>query len=753
MLKLKISQKSLLFFLAVSLIPLLVVTLYWFRLAQTSLRSAAASQESLLTTGAVTAVDQFLTDKVNLLIIHSQTSNIESFSLAGATKDLTNLTKQDADIEQVTLADSSGKELAAVNQDGSTPSLQNISNSDAFRATTFLSGKEYISPVNFDSKQQPFITIAVPLVTFDTSQSLSDLSTSEQNLIRSSQGIKGVLIAKINLSSLWHSVLSQKLGQNGYAFVVDSQGTLIAYPDSKFLATHHDLHADTQVSAFINNPTTPPAPTITNSEKGVQVLSSYQMVPRTEWGVIAEEPTSSIFADANHVATTGTAIFGVVALAVVGMSFVFSRRLTRPIKQLVVGAEMISQGKLDTRINSHEQDEIGVLANTFNAMAVNLDLMVQRARADSAKVNVILDNVGEGVIAVDKDGTILVANVAGAVLAGGLPQNVIGHQFSDLFHLTKTRKPFSPSLTTTTLYKDVTLAGVNGRVHYLDVLANHIINDPMGITAIFTIIDRTDERELESMKLDFVSMAAHELRTPMTAIRGYLNIILGEETEALPAETLGRLQKIQSSSTQLVGLINNLLNVSKIERGTMTLHLDKIDINQIAQNAISDQQFSASAKNITMTYQGTAEPTYILGDNLAIMEVINNLVSNAINYTDNLGHIEILLENTPEGITLSVKDDGVGISANAQERLFTKFYRVHGGLTSGSGGTGLGLYISRSIVEQHEGIISCQSMEGEGSTFTVKLPHFDNDKYTGIINQRPVNLKKSHGWTTKNTTR
>jgi signal transduction histidine kinase len=424
-----------------------------------------------------------------------------------------------------------------------------------------------------------------------------------------------------------------------------------------------------------------------------------------------------------------------------------------PIKELASSAARISQGQLDARVAVQSNDELGLLSEAFNHMAANLAHTLQQVVADSNRANVILNNVSEGILALDEQGQIVLANSSAAVLIGDLPHTIVGKSVQSLYQWTVNGAPFRPSLTEIGVYPDVVLTSLHKRVHYVDVLVNPIKEDPNGIRSIVTILDRSQERELENMKVDFVSMAAHELRTPMTSIRGYVDLIQ-RDTDFTPPDTIrDYISHIESSSVQLVGLINNLLNVSRIERGTLTLHRDKVDWAQVVQQSIADQQFAAKTKSVELTYEGPEQGVYIFADQLAISEIINNLVSNAINHTLEGGHVTVRVEASPTGVKTQVIDDGVGIPHDSLPFLFTKFYRARHSLTSGSGGTGLGLFISRSIAELHEGTIAAESEEGKGATFTVELPPFDEEKYNEHTKLRVGNVTQNHGWIIKNTAR
>lgn len=748
-----IRRKLLVLLLAVSLVPLALVSVYWYRTTQNNLRSDAESQQQLLAQSDTYRVNQYMTDKVNALIIHSQATSVQALYVPAATKDLTALIQQDSDIEQLSLANQSGKVVVNLDRKGNLPTGANVSTDDAFRATTYLAGKEYISPVHYNSQGQPIVTIAAPLIQYTSGQQLASLSTADASQIRSASEIYGVLTETVNLNSLWRTVLAHSNGMEGYAYVVDSQGTLIGYPDTTFQASHKDLSHAAPVAAFLASPAAGAHPATMTSERGIKVLSSYGQVTRTGWGVITEVPLTTVFANANQVARLGAFIVLLAAVLVVALSYFVSRRVATPIKALASGAARISAGQLDTRVTVQSNDELGILSRSFNQMAANLASTLQQVVAESTRANVILNNVAEGILALDGEGRVVLANSSVAGMIDDSAANIVGKPLSALYQWTANAKTFEPSLSEVGAYQEVVLTSLNKRVHYVDVLINPIRDDPTGIRSIVTILDRSKERELENMKVDFVSMAAHELRTPMTSIRGYVDLIQREADFTPPDSIRDYIDHIESSSVQLVGLINNLLNVSRIERGTLTLRRDKVDWAEIVQKSIVDQQFAAKAKSIELTYEGPERGVYIFADGLAMSEVINNLLSNAINHSLSDGHVTVRIEMTSQGVKTTVVDDGVGIPRESLPYLFTKFYRARRSLTSGSGGTGLGLYISRSIAELHDGSISVDSDEGKGATFTVELPPFDEEKYNEHNKLRVGNITQNHGWIIKNTAR
>jgi signal transduction histidine kinase len=242
---------------------------------------------------------------------------------------------------------------------------------------------------------------------------------------------------------------------------------------------------------------------------------------------------------------------------------------------------------------------------------------------------------------------------------------------------------------------------------------------------IFTFHDVTDERELERMKLDFVSMAAHELRTPLTAIRGYLSL-LGEEMEQkLTGDERMFLTRSVIGANQLSSLIENLLNVSRIERGALKLDVAPISINRLLVGVIDSVAKMGSEKHIAIDFAPLKpEKQLVMADHFRLAEVVTNLLTNAISYSPTKTTITITVNAlaAERMMRIAVKDEGEGIPEEAMSHLFTKFYRVSSKLSQGSKGTGLGLFIAKSIVEAHHGKIWVESTAGEGSTFSFTVP-------------------------------
>jgi len=450
------------------------------------------------------------------------------------------------------------------------------------------------------------------------------------------------------------------------------------------------------------------------------------------------------------------------SLALTALSLYFTRYFTAPLMRVATMAESFGRGQFTSRVDIQKRaDEIGALGKSINVMGDNLQNMVTSLESQRNRLSIILNSTAESILAIDKNGKILLANAATRDMTQLPEKTIVGQNINDIFKWKKGMQNFTVdySKTGTTTYNNLEFTDAADVPHYLKLIVAQIegIQEPGAPQTIVTIHDETKSRDLDNMKVDFVSMAAHELRTPLAATRGYLELISFKEGENVAPDVKNYLQQALKSTAELGSLIDNLLGVTRIERGTLTLRPEKVDIAADIQQAIRNATFTASDKRIALSYDGPTSGCYVIADQIALHEVINNLINNAIKYTNSGGTVSLLLGREAETYVIRFKDTGIGIPKQALANLFTKFYRVHGGLNSGSTGTGLGLFISKSIIERHGGTITVESEEGVGSTFTVTIPVLDEAKLAALESDKQLKhsptTRGNRGWTTKNITR
>jgi two-component system phosphate regulon sensor histidine kinase PhoR len=489
--------------------------------------------------------------------------------------------------------------------------------------------------------------------------------------------------------------------------------------------------------------------------RDVEVIEATRLISFADWVVAVKIDKSEATAPVNQMRDGLISVVFLSAAVIVVAALFMAQFFTGPILNIARIAEKIGRGDFSARTNVDRNDEIGTLASSVNTMGASLSEFVQSIESERKRLEIILNSTEETILAVNPDGKIISANSSVATLTGLPVDNVVGQKMQDVFEWLRDLQPVDINFAEPGEYSDLQYKNSLGIVHYVKLVVVHLrgINDAeFASQSIITIHDQTKSRELENMKIDFVSMAAHELRTPLAAIRGYLELMTYKEKNQINAEMKKYLHQALKSTSELGGLINNLLDVTRIERGTLALELGRVDIAKVVDESINDARFMAEGKNLILTCHCNTSGEYVIGDATALHEVFNNLLSNAVNYTPS-GRIDVYLQRIDGNYEIRVVDTGIGIPIEALPNLFTKFYRVKSGLSSGSTGTGLGLFIAKSIVERHKGAIKVESEEGMGSTFKVVLPVYSDERLAEVRKQEPVAIRRDRGWFTQDITR
>ncbi len=224
------------------------------------------------------------------------------------------------------------------------------------------------------------------------------------------------------------------------------------------------------------------------------------------------------------------------------------------------------------------------------------------------------------------------------------------------------------------------------------------------------------------MKSEFVSIASHQLKTPLTQINWIVELLFSKYREGLSRKQVEIIEAVARSNSRMLKLANDLLDVARIEQGKFVLSKENVDVLKTVEEAVEDNQILAGANNVNIEVVKPKDLLEVIGDKRRIRVVIDNLISNAIKYIDKGGRIKISIQNEKESVTVCVEDSGVGIPADQQDKVFQKFFRSSNVVKYQTEGTGLGLYIARNIVEQSGGKMWFKSKEHEGSTFCFSLP-------------------------------
>jgi signal transduction histidine kinase len=264
---------------------------------------------------------------------------------------------------------------------------------------------------------------------------------------------------------------------------------------------------------------------------------------------------------------------------------------------------------------------------------------------------------------------------------------------------------------------------------------------------VLSLIDRTSTYSIDEENLDFMSFAAHELRGPITVIRGYLDVLNDELVDVLKDDQSELFSRLIVSANRLSGYINNILNTSKYDRRHLKIQLREDNVARVYDTISDDMRLRAKAQRRLLTVSIPENLPTIAVDSTSMGEVFSNLIDNAVKYSNEGGAINITARANDSFVEVEFKDHGIGMSENIISNLFQKFYRSHRSRETVAG-TGIGLYICKAIVESHGGTISIQSEEGKGSTFTVSIPIYATiaEKLKASNNSNVGIISEGRGW-------
>jgi two-component system, OmpR family, phosphate regulon sensor histidine kinase PhoR len=404
----------------------------------------------------------------------------------------------------------------------------------------------------------------------------------------------------------------------------------------------------------------------------------------------------------------------------------------RSINDIKASAQRMANGDFSQSLKVGSRDELGELAGTFNQMSDRLRESYQRLALEKQRDEALLGSMSEGLIAVDKQGKIvLINNVAVQLLELPTPQSLIGSSLFDVakFHtakdapLPKMHHPAAITLEKGKANGDVfTFHHKDATKILINVNANPVLLEGEIAGAIIVLRDVTKEKEIDRMKTEFISLASHQLRTPLSAIKWYTEMLLSADAGKLNPDQNDFAQNIYDSSERMIELVNSLLNISRIESGRIIVDPKPTDLKELVSGIIADLKAKTEEHQQTLVISVHRDLPKINLDPRLIGQVYMNLLTNAIKYTPKGGEISVFISKKGNQVLSQVTDNGYGIPKSQHDKVFQKFFRAENIVKVETDGTGLGLYLIKAIIESSGGKIWFDSEEGKGTTFWFTLP-------------------------------
>ncbi|MFZ2167671.1 MAG: ATP-binding protein [Minisyncoccia bacterium] len=522
--------------------------------------------------------------------------------------------------------------------------------------------------------------------------------------------------------------------------------------------------------------------------RGIPVVAATRYMKETGWGIVVKMDLSEAFGPIMRMQQLFLLITVIVCLFIALVGISISKSISNPIKELTVLVGKISKDNLNESVVITSNDEIGVLGQTFNTMVSRLrevyatleknveertkDLAVKTEYArnseraafniasdlkkeedqlikekvkaenlanDLSKFKLALDNASDQVIITDPEGTVVYANAAVEKITGYKPEEALGKKsgalwktpmpdeyYKNFWHTIKDqRRPF---------IGEIQNRRKNGELYTAMISVSPVL-DEKGDVVFYVGLERdvTKEREIDKAKSEFISLASHQMRTPLTVINWYTEMML-EESGKFTKKQNSYLQEIYSAGRQMNEIIRTFLHILRLETGTMAMNPVEIDLVDIAKTTIGELKLTTEKRKLKISERYQESLPLVKADIELVRVVVQNLISNAAKYAFEGGDLVITIESvkrgsvsagkmaTEDSVLFSIRDTGIGISMRDSDKIFTKFFRAENAKKQDPNGNGIGLYMTKFMVDIAGGEVWFASEEGKETTFYLLLP-------------------------------
>jgi len=387
--------------------------------------------------------------------------------------------------------------------------------------------------------------------------------------------------------------------------------------------------------------------------------------------------------------------------------------------------------RITPHVVTHEQEAFRIHEDDLRAALQRMEINYAQLERTQSQLRAIIDSSPDAILLISPDGRPIKVNQRFTDFFDLDDATVLSQVPDQLMVLIKKLFEYSDSLDHSPVWSTTdhehpfreALVQVSPSQREFDLVSLPVTNiDHTYIGRLYVWHDMTHEREVDRMKSNLASMVTHELRSPLTCINGFVDLLLTEEiVGTLTTEQREFLTIVQNETHRMLSLTNDLLDLSHLESGTFEWARESLNLNLLIQQLIPSFQLNWETKQQTFTLHLPPQDFIVLGDANRVTQILTNLLSNAHKYTPDGGSIDLSVENIGSVVSIAITDTGIGLSMEEQSRLFTRFYRAHNTTTKSVSGTGLGLTITRMLVEMQGGEIHVSSEPGHGSTFRFTL--------------------------------
>ncbi len=627
--------------------------------------------------------------------------------------------------------------------------LQNKSKRKYFRQTLRLpKGTLYLSEINLNREygevslpRQEVLRSATPVF---------DEKTNE---------VAGILVITVDIGQVLHGIQRRINNVGKEVFITNDHGGYLLHPNINKaygfdLGKRFRIQEDIPEIAELYFPENKKKQAVFRlKDRDDQTVVNFaklyfdQSKPERFIALAITEPYSQILEEQRKLLEGIVIVSIVLAVVAVLLAIFFAYKISRPINQITTIIDDYIHDRDSTAIMPVEnKDEIGVLARSYLTLIAQVeeaqkDLTIMNKRLESRVIErthkleqsehrqrSIVDNMADGLIVMSDQGEVISFNKAATDIFGYDGSEVVGSNINMLmpepnqsqhdsyledYKKNGVRKVIGKTREVEGLRKDGTVFPMELSVSEM------LIDDRKVYTGVLR--DITERKQIDKLKNEFVSTVSHELRTPLTSIRGSLGLVVGGALGEIPDSIKEMLVVAENNAKRLLLLINDILDMQKIEVGEISFRFEEMDLTVLIKDSIKENEAYANEYDVEFIYEYDLDNAYVFGDRDRLMQVMVNLLSNAVKFSPRGSVVKIRLFRKNKFLCVSVVDTGPGIPEDFQSKLFDKFTQSDSSVTRIKGGTGLGLTITKAIIERHNGKLSFKTSREEGTVFTVEL--------------------------------
>ncbi|MDP2856785.1 MAG: ATP-binding protein [Bacillota bacterium] len=444
-------------------------------------------------------------------------------------------------------------------------------------------------------------------------------------------------------------------------------------------------------------------------------ITSEQQVLGLVYMISSLEDTYRTLGDIRYILFTATGLaIGVTAL----VGWALARTITKPIEEVTKGAEIMSRGQFEASIAVRGRDEIGQLAQMFNLLGSRLRSTLDEIEEEKAKLETVLNSMTDGVIAVDPQNTVELANPAAGRFLAADTASLVGRPVEDVMSSLLTRDEIEAATSGGAVITKAIVSGSEDNT-VLQVISASTRGEQGRSGTVFVLQDVTSQERLDSLRKEFVANVSHELKTPITTVKSYVETLIDGALVGGVARQF--LEVILKETDRMSRLVRDLLDLSRIDYKQVAFDLRPVDPATLLRDSVRKLSVQAGNKGINLNIVADETPA-VLADWDRLQQVVLNVVANSIEFTPQGGSVTLEAAENGEMVTFRIADTGIGIPQADLPRIFERFYRVDKARSRQMGGTGLGLAIAKEIIDAHKGRIRIESQVGKGTVVTFELP-------------------------------